>query len=58
MRTRRDVGIFHELFLVQPGDLESIFMDCQPVGLATFGVTGEPVGPMTTSRGRLGRSRP
>jgi hypothetical protein len=57
MRTRRDLGIYHELYLVRPGDLESIFMDSRPAGLGAFGVRGEPVGPMTTSRGRLGRSR-
>lgn len=57
MRTRGDLGVYHELYLVQRHDLESIFIDCWPAGLAAFGVPGEPVGPMTTSRGRLGRSR-
>jgi hypothetical protein len=57
MRMRRDLGVYHELYVVRPGDIESIFIDCRPAGLAAFGVRGEPVGPSTTSRGRLGRSR-
>ena len=55
MRERHDLGVYHEAFLVRAGDLESIYMDCRPTGLATFGVLTEPVGPLTTSRGRLGR---
>jgi hypothetical protein len=57
MRTRRDLGLYHEVFLVRPGDVESISMNCRPAGLATFGTPGEPVGPTTTSRGRLGRGK-
>jgi hypothetical protein len=57
MRLRKDFGVYHETFLVRPSDIESIYLDCHPAGLAAFGVLGEPVGPMTTSRGRLGRSR-
>lgn len=55
MRTRGDVGIYHEAFLVPRHQVESIYMNCRPIGLATFGTEGEPVGPNTTSRGRLGR---
>ena len=58
MRRRRDIGVYHEAFLVRAADIESIFMNCDPAGLATFGVLGEPVGAMTTSRGRLGRGKP
>jgi Domain of unknown function (DUF4188) len=57
MRLKRDIGIYHETFLVRAADIESISMNCRPVGLETFGVLGEPVGPNTTSRGRLGRGR-
>lgn len=56
MRTKGDLGVYHELFLVRRGDLEAISMDCRPAGVSSFGVRGEPVGAMTTSRGRLGRS--
>ena len=54
---KKDFGVSHETFLVRSSDLESIYLDCRPTGLAAFGVLGEPVGPMTTSRGRLGRNR-
>jgi hypothetical protein len=32
-------------------------LNCRPTGLAAFGLLGEPVGPLTTSRGRLGKSK-
>jgi hypothetical protein len=54
MRTRRDVGVYHETYLVPRGRVESIYLDCRPTGLAAFGATGEPVGADTNSRGRLG----
>ena len=57
MRQRRDIGVYHEAFLVRAADIESIYINCEPVGLATFGVLGEPVGTMTTSRSRLGRNK-
>jgi Monooxygenase af470-like len=57
MRVQQDLGIYHEAFLVRAAEVESIYMDCQPTGLGTFGQLAEPVGPLTTSRGRLGRSR-
>jgi hypothetical protein len=57
MRLKRDIGIYHETFLVRGADIESISMNCRPVGLETFGLLGEPVGPETTSRGRLGRDK-
>jgi hypothetical protein len=57
MRLKRDIGIYHETFLVRAADIESISMNCRPVGLETFGILGEPVGPKTTSRGRLGRGK-
>jgi hypothetical protein len=56
MRTRQDLGVYHETFLVKAVEIESIYLDCRPTGLAAFGSLGEPVGPMTTSRGRLKRS--
>ncbi|WP_157579407.1 phenylacetaldoxime dehydratase family protein [Singulisphaera acidiphila] len=55
MRTKGDLGIYHETFLVPRDRIESIYLDCAPAGLAVFGTTGEPVGSMTASRGRLGR---
>jgi hypothetical protein len=55
MRTRGDLGIYHETFLVPRDRIETIYLDCAPAGLAVFGTPGEPVGTMTTSRGRLGR---
>lgn len=59
MRRKRDFGIYHESYLVPRAQVESIYLDCPaPVGLATFGDPGEPVGPQTNSRGRLGRQAP
>jgi hypothetical protein len=57
MRLKNDLGVYHETFLVRGADIESIYMNCQPAGLATFGVLAEPKGPLTTGRGRLGRGR-
>ena len=55
MRTRGDFGIYHESYLVPRSRIESIYLNCPPVGLATFGATGPAEGTMTTSRDRLGR---
>ena len=55
MRTKGDFGVYHETFLVPRDGVESIYLNCRPTGLSAFGTPGEPVGPMTTSRGRLGR---
>jgi hypothetical protein len=55
MRRRHDLGVYHEAFLVPRANVESIYLNCPTLGLASFGVPGEPVGPMTTGRHRLGR---
>lgn len=57
MRRRGDLGVYHEVFLVPAASLESIYLDCEPAGMARFGKLAEPVGPLTTARGRLGRMR-
>jgi hypothetical protein len=57
MRTRGDFGVYHETFLVPRDQIETIYMNCPPTGLAAFGTLGEAVGPQTTSRGRLGLLR-
>ena len=57
MRTRGDVGVYHETFLVPRDRIESIYLECAPAGLSVFGTPGEPNGPATTSRGRLGGIR-
>jgi hypothetical protein len=57
MRARADFGIYHETFLVPRDRIESIYLNCPPTGLSAFGELGEPVGPRTTGRGRLGLSR-
>lgn len=54
MRARGDFGVYHEAYLVARRDVETIYLDCPPVGLSAFGATAEPVGPRTTARGRLG----
>ena len=57
MRTKGDLGVYHETFLVPRDRIESIALECAPAGLATFGTIGAPDGPRTTSRGRLGLLR-
>lgn len=57
-RTKGDFGLYHEVFLVPRSAVESIYLNCEPVGLSAFGPLGDPVGPMTTSRDRLGRRTP
>jgi hypothetical protein len=57
MRFKQDLGVYHETFLVRAPDIESIYLDCRPTGLAVFGVLDQSIGPLTTSRGRLGRTR-
>ncbi|CAN5911255.1 DUF4188 domain-containing protein [soil metagenome] len=54
-RTRGDVGVYHETYLVPRRNVESIYLDCQPVGLAAFGTLSAPVGALTAGRDRLGR---
>ena len=55
MRTKGDFGVYHEAFLVPRGNVETIYLDCPPIGVARFGTTAAPVGPKTTARDRLGR---
>jgi hypothetical protein len=55
MRRRGDLGVYHEAFLVPSPGVESIYLDCPPIGLAAFGAVAEPVGPLTTAKQRLGR---
>jgi hypothetical protein len=54
-RMKDDFGLYHEVFLVPRAAVESIYLNSEPVGLSAFGTLGEPTGPMTTSRDRLGR---
>ena len=55
MRSKGDFGIYHETYLVPRSGVESIYLNCPPVGLSAFGDKGEAVGTSTTSRDRLGR---
>jgi hypothetical protein len=55
MRTKGDFGVYHEAYLVARRDVESIYLDCPPIGLSAFCPTAEPVGSRTSARDRLGR---
>lgn len=57
-RRRGDFGIYHETYLVPNDRLETIYLDCRPVGLGTFGTLNNASGPRTTGRDRLGRRPP
>jgi len=55
MRTVGDLGVYHEAYLVPRKNVETIYLDCPPLGVAAFGTMAEAVGPRTTARDRLGR---
>ena len=56
MRSRGDLGVYHEAYLVPRASVESIYLDCDsPVGLSAFSVTRPADGPRSTARDRLGR---
>jgi hypothetical protein len=55
MRTKGDFGVYHEAYVVPRANVETIYLDCPPIGLASFGTIGAPVGPKTTAKDRLGR---
>lgn len=57
-RRRDDLGVYHETYAVPRGQVESIYLNCRPVGLAAFGPTAEATGARTTARDRLGRRTP
>lgn len=57
-RVRGDFGIYHEVFLVPRERFESIYLNCRPAGVAAFGGRSGAVGPLATSRDRLGRRGP
>ena len=57
-RLKADFGIYHESFLVPRSAIESIYLDCEPVGMSSFGTLDDPEGTKTTSRDRLGRRVP
>ena len=55
IRSRQDVGVYHETFLVPRERYESIFIQCPRIGVSAFGNLAPPTGRATTSRDRLGR---
>ena len=55
LRVKADIGVYHETFVVPRRNVESISIDCPPVGLSGFGILSDPVGPKTSARDRLGR---
>lgn len=60
IRTRGDISIYHEAYLVDRNRCESIYLNTgsERAGLASFGDLSEPVGAATTARDRLGRREP
>ncbi len=53
-RTKSDFGLFHEAYVVPRSNIESIYLNATPIGLATFGILADATGPRTTARDRLG----
>lgn len=51
-----DVGIWHETYLVNPGQYECVYHNMPPFGLGTVGQRVEAIGSLSTARGRLQRT--
>lgn len=54
-RGNEAVGIYHETYIVKPGEYESIYADMPSFGLARAGVAVPAVGSMQSAAGRMGR---
>lgn len=52
-----DVGIWHESYVVKPGEYECVYHNMPRFGLARVAQTMEAQGIHTTATGRLGQSR-
>jgi hypothetical protein len=48
-----DVGIWHELYIIQPGNYEAIYASMPAIGLGKIGQLQPATGSRDTSRGRL-----
>lgn len=48
-----NTGIWHETYIVKPGQHESIYLNCPPVGLGAAAGLMPATGPHKTSRGRI-----
>lgn len=53
-RSRGDVGIWHETYLVHAGEYECVYSGMPPYGLAKASQTVDAVGPLESASGRLG----
>ena len=53
---RRSVGIWHETYIIRPGEYECIYGNMPPFGLAKAAQSVVADGSRQTSTGRLGRS--
>jgi hypothetical protein len=51
-----DVGIWHETYLVNPGQYECVYHNMPPFGLGRVGRLVEASGALSTARGRLQRA--
>lgn len=54
-RSRGDVGIWHETYLVRAGEYECIYSGMPPVGLGAAGSLTPAAGRKDSARGRIGR---
>jgi hypothetical protein len=54
-KSRGDVGIWHETYLVRAGEYESIYSGMPPIGLGEFATLVPSAGRKDTARGRAGR---
>jgi hypothetical protein len=54
-KSRGDVGIWHETYLVRAGEYEAIYSGMPPIGLGEVGSLAPASGRKETARGRVGQ---
>lgn len=52
-KSRGDVGIWHETYMVRAGEYECVYSGMPPFGLAKAGVQAEAIDSLESARGRL-----
>ena len=52
MGSNGDVGIWHETYLIEPGQYENVYNNMPAFGLAAAGTTHDATGPRARADGR------
>ena len=56
LKAAKSVGIWHETYLVDPGQFEGVYVNMPPYGLGAVLARVEAAGPLATAHGRLAAS--